>query len=282
MTTLESLIDERFIARRDVKAQQFPDGGYRPVQTPWQISDITEHLAGRRTYGHYLLDQNSHCKFFAFDCDLNVSNGAWVQQADLSQVPADAFIGEHAEHYYENNTFIHPLNPREAWHDRAHPSRAWLKFQMRSLAELLSSAIRTHLGLPVVCTYTGNKGIHVYGLTGLIPAKEAREAAKLILAATNRFTPQKGDNFFIDTSTPDWRDSFANFTIEVFPKQDTVEPGHYGNLMRLPFGRNLKNSADPTFVIDQRLPHVTLAPHPDPASAMISGDPWADAAAVAS
>lgn len=274
MTNLETLIAQRFIARRDVKAVQAADGGYRPVRTPWSLPDLTDHLAGRRTYGHYLLNEHNQCKFFAFDCDLNDADGAWVQQADLSQLPENAFTGEHAEHYFEHNTFIHGVNPRQAWRDRAHPARGWLKFQMRSLAELLSSAIHKHLQIPVVCTYTGNKGIHVYGLTGLMPAKDVREAARLILAATGRFTPSRGDNFFIDTSTPDWRDSFANFTIEVFPKQDTVDPGHFGNLMRVPFGRNLKNSVDPTFVIDQRLPHTTLAPHPDPLAALISGDPW--------
>lgn len=282
MTTLESVLYDTFIARTDVKAVQNPDGTYRPAKTPWTAADLADHLAGRRTYGHYLLDQQSRCKFFAFDCDLNDHDGAWVQQADLSQVPDDVFLGEHAEHYYQNNSFIHGFNPRQSWKDRSHPSRDWVKFQMRSLAEELTQAIRKHLGIPTVATYTGNKGIHVYGLTGLIPAAAAREAAKLILSSTGRFTPQRGDNFYLDTSTPDWRDSYANFTVEVFPKQDTIKPDHYGNLLRLPLGRNLKNAVDPTFVIDQRPAYTSLLPHPDPLGALISGDPWAETSEVVS
>lgn len=287
---LAELIAKRFIARRDAKAIQGSDGAYRPIKTPFQMSDLVDHIEGRKTYGHYLLDSENQCKFFAFDCDLvtgdcekktrenpnpaccMAGHGNWVQQADLSQIPADAFTGPDAEHWFANNSFIHSVRPRDAWQDRSHPGRSWFKFQMRSLAELFSSAIHRQLGIEVLCSYSGHKGFHVYGLTGLMPAAEVREAAKLILASTGRFETAKGDNFYADTST-DWHDNYSNFSIEVFPKQDTVEPGHFGNLLRLPLGRNQKSS-DPTFLLDQRGPHIDLIPHADPAALLTGGNPW--------
>lgn len=271
------LFAQRFIARPDVKAVQWSDGGYRPEHTPITYDDLYGHLEGRRTLGHYLINpgtaeeiaagRGSMCKFFAFDCDLE-KTGTWVQLPEpmtLADLHDDQSLIAHTRRY--------ECNPREDWHNRHHPGRAWFKFQMRAIADLLAGAIRQRLGVPVVCSYSGNKGIHVYGLTGLMPAAQAREAAALILASLGRFEPVGGDVFYRDT-LDDWYAGFGNFMIEVFPKQSTVEPGKLGNLMRLPLGRNLKNPGDPTFFIDQRRPVTDLAPHPDPLTLLTTGDPW--------
>lgn len=253
----------KFVARADAYAIQGNDGQYRPIKVPLEPSNLIEHIRGTRTYGHYLIGEGNTAKFFAFDCDLEPM-GAWVQQTDMSNIPIDAFTGPDREHWLNAGSLIHPAKPRDDWRNRAHPGRDWFKFQMRSLAQLLSEAITTNLGIPCIAAYSGNKGIHVYGLTGAMPAADVREAARLVLAATGRFVPTKGDNFYQDTSSEDWRESFANFKIEVFPKQDSVEPGHFGNLLRFPLGRNTKNPKDPTFFLDLSNPSPLMVPHPRP------------------
>lgn len=277
---LAELIAQRFISRRDVKALQVKDGGYRPITEPFQMADLIAHVQGKVTFGHYLLDQDSKCKFFAFDCDLNegdcerrtkeffpecckAGHGNWVQPADLDKSPPEVRDDGDAEYlWFQENGIVHPARPRECWLDRAHPGRTWWKTQMRELGDMLASRIRTGLGIPALVTYTGGKGVHVYGFTGHMDAVDAREGAISVLESFGRFEPAAGQNFYRDTETDFFR-SLNNFTIEVFPKQTKVEPGHYGNLMRLPFGRNLKNPHDPTFIVDQRPPIKQLQPLPD-------------------
>lgn len=272
-TDLAKLIAEKFIARLDVRSVQVRDGGYRPVQEPWHGQHIVAHLQGSATYGHYLLNAQSQCKFFAFDCDLR-TEGEWVQlPGDDVLAGLDLAHGPNADVALIAQVQRHYANPRTDWRDRAHPGRGWWKYQMRSLGNLLSGAITKELGIPTAVAYSGNKGIHVYGFTGLVPAADARAAAKGVLATLGRFTESKGSNFYSDTST-DWHDNFANFDIEVFPKQDTVEPGHYGNLMRLPLGVNHKNPLDPTFFVDQRVALNQLVPHPDPIGLLREGNSW--------
>ncbi len=268
---LADQIARRFIARSDVKAVQWNDGGYRPERTPIGYDDLYAHLEGRRTLGHYLINPDGNrCKFFSFDCDLEKGSGTWVQLPDsmtLAQLHDDASLVAHTRRYQTDDL-------RGDWRNRAHPGRAWYKFQMRAIADLLAGRIRKELDIPVACAYSGNKGVHVYGFTGLLPAAHVREAAQLILASFGgRFVPHGGDVFYKDTSE-DWYGSFGNFSIEVFPKQSTVDQGKFGNLMRLPLGVNLKNPGDPTFFLDQRRPPAELAPHPDPVALLTTGDPW--------
>lgn len=256
-----TLIAKRFIARRDVKARQYAahgsqPGGYVPVtdgkdgpRLPWKMQDLHDHIEKRQTYGHYLLDQDSNCKLFAFDIDLKEA-GAWC----------DMTTGE-----------IHEFNPREAWLDRAHPSRPFLKFQMRMIAGKLARFVAQDLAVPVACAYTGAKGVHVYGLTGLISADDAREAALLTIESVGGYTPLRGNSFFT-FENQDPIDGYPNFTVEVFPKQSSLESKDLGNLMRLPLGRNLK-STDPTFFLDLAAPMGELKPM-DPLLALESGNPW--------
>src|SRR5687767_4638892 len=81
----------RFIQRPDVKAVQldrdaghlsqgdwFPDTKIDPAKRPnsphlphgFNMDHLLAHLAGERTYGHYLLNSADECKMFAFDIDL--------------------------------------------------------------------------------------------------------------------------------------------------------------------------------------------------------------------
>lgn len=259
---LEALIARRFIARSDVKAVQAPDGQYRPVREKFTMGDLSDHLAGRVTYGHYLIGPENIVKGFTFDIDLKTS-GVWIEHPDLSTT--------FTEEAWEDGTVRHPCNPRDLWRDRSHPARPWMKLQLRTIAEMLSSRARHSLGIDVACAYSGHKGVHVYGLTGPIPAREAREAAQLVLASFPGVFAVNGNHYDVHDSI--WG-GFSNFTVEVFPKQDTVDPGHFGNLLRLPLGRNNKSPGDPTFFLDQRLAHTELLPHPDPVALLASGDPW--------
>ena len=280
---LARFIAKNMIAREDVKASQLPSGqgAYVRDDSKWTMRDLIAHVTGGRTYGHYLLDQDSNVKIIAFDIDLN-QTGTYIPFA-----PGDL------ERYVENPDLLNDeyfieCNPREAWVDRKHPARPWLKHQMRELADRFAAACWEN-ELPTFATYSGNKGIHIYGLLdGRTPAADARILAYNIadqVAAnlsrqgdTYEIVSSKGKSFYyISCDTASRYRSFDNFSIEVFPKQDRIEPNRLGNLIRLPFGTNLKNPKDPTFVIDQQAAGSTLAPIADfdtLKTRLESGNPW--------
>lgn len=290
---LANLIASRFIARRDVKAIQHPDGSWSPhtksgkrdgERIPWTRSDLLAHLAGDKTFGHYMLDTDSTCKLFAFDVDLEKNK----YMADGTSVPVPIWEGAlpstaldrtaedfDAEYERWRNSFVR-TDARDAWQDRKHIARAFMKEQFRSIAHLLASAITRELEIPCAAAYSGGKGIHVYGFTGKVSAADAREGAMIVLDALGDFEAVRGNNFFRQKLSPDSATSFVdgywNLSIEVFPKQDSLDGKDLGNLMRLPLGRNLK-SADPTFFIDLCSPMSELRPT-DPVRALELGDPW--------
>lgn len=278
---LALLIPKLFIARKDVKAWQVSHGDrrgeYRPDRSPWKVGDIRQHLAGDKTFGHYVCDSESQCKVIVFDIDLEKS-GTWVERPDLSTLPADAS----ADAVLEASTVVHPSEPRSDWHDRRHPGRAWYKLQLRTMVELLASAVHAELEIPTAAFYTGNKGCHVYGFfSEPVHASEARagafvamERAALTMDPAGEFKSIRGKNFY-GYSDPSPVTGFENLSIEVFPKQDSMEDKDLGNLVRLPLGRNWKHT-DPTFLIDQRAPHTELRPRRDVAAVLKSGNPWRD------
>jgi len=264
---------KKFIQRRDVKAIQFDDGSYCPDiklesldrmnssnrlapygPVGFKMTHLQDHLSGHKTYGHYMLDQDGMCKLFALDIDLE-KVGTWI---DFRQ-------GEHFQTYAGA--------PRAEWRDRSHPSRAWYKYQMKAIATKFANTLKS-LDIPCAIAYTGGKGIHVYGLTGLLPANEQREIAKIVLQTSGEFSPTRGDNFYKHVSE-DPTSGFANFQIEVFPKQDDLAGKNLGNLMRLPLGRNRKTT-DPTFFIYMGGRMTELRPHPDQARVLEMGDPFRD------
>lgn len=260
---LAKLYAKLYVARRDVKAIQLTSGAYNPTvdrdptgnvtrMHPWTMQDFLDHIEGRRTYGHYLLSLENQCKFFAFDIDLDELNPEKVN--DKLQVPtsvdSDGVWGD----------FV-LCDPRAVWLDRRQSiPRAFLKYQMRCIANHLAKTIAAEFDIPTAVAYTGAKGIHVYGFTGLLPAKDVREGAELVLKKTDRFQPHLGSNFFKYKDSGDHEYSNQCFTVEVFPKQTELKEGGYGNLMRLPLGVNLKNPSDPTFFVDLRAPLSQLQP----------------------
>lgn len=278
-TELTNLLAKTFISRPDAKAIQHPQGHYtlharynshgvEVERYPWDRASIDAHLAGTKTFGHYLLGQDDRVKFFAFDIDLEKPEPAKGDKPPVKYFyPAatgeDAWGGEKIE-----------FNPREAWLNRAHPARPWMKYQFKMTASKLMKVIHEDLELPCAAAYSGGKGIHVYAFTGPISAAEAREGARIVLETLDEWKPSRGENFF-KHNDQDFLTGYPNLSIEVFPKQDSLEGKDLGNLMRLPLGRNLK-SKDPTFFIDMSSAMAEMRPV-DPIWALTTGagNPWA-------
>jgi hypothetical protein len=258
---LVAQIARRFVQRRDVKAEQYGTGMWTPTRdndgnnVGFKRSSIQDHLDGRRTFGHYLLDAESNCRLFAFDLDLE-KHGEYY---------ADWELGDQA---VEAPTVI---NPREAFLDRKDPARPYLKYQLRMLANELANGIKELLDLDVAMTFTGAKGVHVYGFTGPVPASQAREAANLVLEHLGTWQPSRGRAFYERVGT---EPGDRNVGLEVFPKQDSLDGKDLGNLMRLPLGVNRKAPKNPTFFLDTSAPMIELRPHPDPVRLLETGNPW--------
>lgn len=262
-----NLFASRFIARRDVKAVQHSDGSWSPhtrtgkrdgERLPWSREDLLAHLTGSRTYGHYLLSADSHCKLFAFDVDLEKSGQVPLRLADPSSSEEEIAA-------WTEGTWTECSDLRGEWQNRASNLRPYFKLQFKELAHKLLRGVYENLGIPCAAAYSGGKGIHVYGFTGLASAQDARDGAEIVLDALGGFTATRGTNFFC-------HERFPNLSIEIFPKQSSLDGKDLGNLMRLPLGKNLK-SKDPTFFIDMTSPMSEMRPV-DPIWALTTDNPW--------
>lgn len=272
---LANLLAKNFISRKDAKAIQKPEGHYalhakydrmgKVIERyPWDRASLEAHIAGTKTFGHYLLSPESTTKLFAFDIDLekpDPTHGKYYYYPE-SDAYGDAWGGNKIE-----------FNPREAWLDRRHPARNWMKYQFKMTVSKLMKVISEDLELPTLAAYSGGKGVHVYAFTGPISAAEAREGAQIVLDTLGEWSPSRGHNFF-KHKDQDFLTGYPNLSIEVFPKQDSLDEKDLGNLMRLPLGRNLKSS-DPTFFIDMTTAMADMRPV-DPTWALTEGAmrPW--------
>lgn len=294
MPTLIGMIAKRFIATPAYYAVQSNTGSWRPSYAwnpdtqhydgalqPMTPKVIEDHLEGRSTFGHYLVNRDKQTKLFCFDLDLVNHDAPWLRYPGAQDMASlEEKFGDNQDRLTEAWEHLLRLgrrdgNPRELWQDKKHPSRPYYLRQMRGLAELLSQRIRSELDIPLICEYSGFKGLHIYGLTGPIGAGEARTLALAVLDSFERFEPVRGDSVFRDTEE-DPEIGFPTIEIEVFPKQDEVKSDGFGNLLSLPLGRNRKNPGVKKFFLDQRAPHATIAPHPDPYRLLETGDPWND------
>lgn len=269
---LTNLIVSRMIARKDAKAiQRFNGDGeviYTPVRTgpkdakvdvPWSREDFEAHLAGDKTFGHYLVNTDNECKIVCFDIDLR-KEGYLPQVHDTANgVPPDNFVK------------VDDL--RGAWHNRREVGRTFMKSQFRLAAHQLSRIVQENLGseYDVCVAYSGNKGVHVYVL---LPeardAEMARQMGVMVMDASGCWVPNtESSEIFFRHDNQDPSEGMPNLSIEVFPKQGNVNGGGYGNLVRLPLGKNLKHT-DPTFFIDMTAPLVDLKPL-DPIRALTPG-----------
>jgi hypothetical protein len=288
---LAGLLAKRFIARPDVKAIQldrdaghmkqgdwFPDIKIDPAKRPnsphlphgFKMSHLLAHLEGTATYGHYMLSTDSMCKMFAFDIDL------WqaTDPATGELIPAYYPQGVFAE--MEKRPLVAVNDLRSAWQSRSKEHaefRHHTKWQLKMLAHMLTSKT-VELDIDCAVAYSGSKGVHVYGfMPEPTPAAEVRAAALLVMEMTDEFEVFKGKHFFRHKNQ-DPTSGFPNFSIEVFPKQDTLEGKDLGNLMRLPLGKNQKNPKDPTFFLDMTSPIGQFKPVVDPVNLLTTGNPF--------
>lgn len=251
---LAAALGRRFIQRKDITARQHADGTWAPWRTPLTMEDMYGHLEGKITMGHYLVGTDDRTKLFALDLDLN-KTGFW---RDVTGDPNDD--GER-----------HECNPREIWLDRSHPGKPYFTIQLRCLAEgLAMRAHRTGLLDHVALSSSGGKGVHVYGFFDEpIPAAEAKGIALAVLESFGCFEAYRGDCFWQHSGVSDYKD---NISIEVFPKQESLEGKELGNLMKLPLGINRKTGARAEF-LDCRVGYNRLKKM-DPQLALGGLLPW--------
>jgi hypothetical protein len=221
---LPRLLGRTFIVRKDVRAIQGADGAYRPdtlgktpnlTYLPWSMKALRAHVAGEATYGHYVVSKEGTVKFFCFDIDLR-----------------GKALDEDGVEY----------NPREVWSGPDCDTKDLLRINMRMTAQGL--ALRTHaqLGVKTIASYSGSKGVHVYGVFNEeVTAEAAREAAAAILETDGHYARSKGKNFWLSTYE-------SPFELEVYPKQDNVGDNGFGNLLRLPLGIHRKTNAPGFFL----------------------------------
>lgn len=226
---LVRLLGGKFIQRRDVKSFQADDGAWYPTREPMTMADFEAHLAGTRTMGHYLLDPDDTCKFFAFDIDLVKHNRECVGRlADGTACPGCEVLVEGVD------GVVYRTIPRDIWmHD--HPVTPTLTRDLRGMADGLAWTIYDlfDADVHVAIATSGHKGLHVYGFTGTVPADTAKQSAIAVLQHYGSvLEPFRGENF--------WRHKteFHTLDIEVFPKQTSLQGKDLGNLMGLPLGVN--------------------------------------------
>jgi hypothetical protein len=238
---LGRLLSDLFIERRDVKAWQSEDGKYFPDLSEVTDTDLHRHLSGERTLGHYLLSPEDKCRLLAFDLDLT-ETGVWN--------------GE-------------PIAPRVEFANLDSLYRAGLIGQVLIVAETLARMTYRELDVPVAIAVSGSKGCHVYGFTGSEPASLVRGAALDVIDACGCFGAAQGASVFAHEHAE------MNVHVEVFPKQASLEGKKFGNLMRLPLGRNRKTGNEGFFVRVGGDRRSTFCPM-DPVAALGGQLPWSD------
>lgn len=255
---LVRLLGTRFIQRKDVKAFQATDGAWYPAREPMTMADFTAHLAGTKTLGHYLLDTDNNCKFFAFDLDL-VKHGRDCPGGGCKGCPV---LVEGVD------GVTYETMPREIWH-LDHPVVPVLTRHLKFMAEGLARSIFKLWdgAVPVAISASGHKGLHVYALTGSIKAEAARAAAIASLQNySSVLVPFKGENF--------WRHKteYHTLDIEVFPKQTSLDGKDLGNLMSLPLGINRVTGKRKFFITTKGPQDELVEMNPE---RVLSGDnPW--------
>jgi hypothetical protein len=182
-----------FIHRSDVFAEQHSDGHYEPVRCPITAADVADHLAGRRSYGVYVID------------------------------PASYAVGEPGgiAQYVPPNTVKYIVFDLDTYSLEA------LRFLTTAVEGLVKAPWQSFKCL--LCEDSGGKGYHIWLLLASpVAAARARAWGETIRALYDAHRA---------IANSDWP------ALEVFPKQDAVPEGGYGNLVKLPLGRHAKSGA---------------------------------------
>lgn len=252
---IAKLLAGNFIERRDAKAIQIANGDYQPHRVgseplledrrlePFDLTSLIEHVEGKQTYGHYLINPDTQtARCFVFDIDLNKSSPYHDPDLDL-----DAEI-----------------NPREVWYGPTTTCKRDLAVQLTAMAHGLACRTYRMLGCKTIVSYSGNKGMHVIGCFDPgTSAAVVRAAAHAVLETAGCFVPTNGENFWKHAT------GYPSLDIEIFPKQDEVKPGSFGNLVRLPLGINRRSGKESWFVKITRDP--TVFTKDDPLEVLTNG-----------
>lgn len=108
---------------------------------------------------------------------------------------------------------------------------------VRLMTRLLVARLR-NMGLSPVCEYTGNRGYHVWlFVAGGAPAPLLRRLGDWLV---DSIVEEEG--------------AFAGIHVEVFPKQTSLRPGKFGNLVKLPLGIHKKTGRRSALVKDDLTP----------------------------
>lgn len=238
---LAKLLVSNFIERQDVKAIQTASGDYMPVREnpkdtssptlKFGLRDIIAHVEGKTTYGHYLVSKEGTCRVIVFDIDLRAKAN-----------PAR----DERPYTFEGVEY----DPREVWAGPDSPCKRNLAMMLRVTAESIGRRATELTPFKTMVSYSGCKGMHVYVcLPKGTPAETARDAAGAIIDSYDGLlVADRGNNFFKHA------ERMRPISIEVFPKQDVVNPnGGFGNLIRLPLGINQK-SGKRGFFLDMATP----------------------------
>lgn len=249
------------VVRGDAYAKQFPDGTYiNPVKNssgqvlPWTRELLHSHLDGVETFGHYAM-KIDQAKYFCFDLDFKKLAKIPVYPS-LENGPED---NKELDRWLANNCTHMAINPRQLF--ASDPDNEWLRWQMRTTAELMVQQITDVLGVKSLASFSGNKGVHVYGFPEpgkLLPAATLRSLARNVMENMGHYWTQK------NASGTFWKGASLDptislFEVEIFPKQDYVAPGAYGNLMRMELGVHQK-SGKPGFFLDLSADSMDLVP----------------------
>ncbi|AKC03025.1 DNA primase [Gordonia phage GordDuk1] len=236
---LENALARLLIARPDAVAEQHGNGAYSPQDGMiWDRKIIRAHLEGHRTYGHYVLNGDK-AKFFCFDVDF---------RKEISR------LSENTKLKY----------PRKLWQESGADSaeRHWLEWQLKTVARLLEYRIRK-MGIKTLVSFSGSKGMHVYGFPSpgeQVNAVDLRALGHAVIDDFGYLIQADNANGVNYTGDP-WDQTFMLFDFELFPKQDSAE--NYGNLVRMEMGIN-KKSGKPGFFVDLEDQDYTLSRVSDP------------------
>lgn len=187
-----------FVHRDDVFAEQQESGAYFPVQSQLSELEVSEHLAGFASYGVYVVLPELQLPI------RDANDGSGISHVETIRNTVKYVVFDLDTHDEEAQEFLQEC------------CRALVRGNASSLA------LGTD-GFPMLLLErSGNKGSHVW-----LFFSEPISAAKVRRWLERDFWPR-------------WQEEATQnrWPLEVFPKQDEVATGGFGNLVKLPLGRH--------------------------------------------
>ena len=244
-----SLMGKLFIQQRARKAVFRPDHKgkwhWTAINEKYTMDDFVNHLTGTHCLGTYLCDENALVKFLAFDLDL-AKESKYLEVYDVPQIDALTEAGADWDGY-GTSLGVGTGDLEAALHDPDSLAYRWARIELLTAMRAINAAVKEKLELRTLSVVTGG-GAHV-----LVPLPEPMAAIDVrsagIEIASSLYSARQRNDIFFDYGGNN------ELTIEIFPKQDSMEGKEYGNLIRLPFGWHY-GAAIRTYSIDPEAPAV--------------------------